>query len=510
MPAELTVVDVDGSRIETKCLKLWENCYRLKPTFKAFHYMFRPDKHLVTIADELEQRLSSKMVRHRYPVVDYGGPAECLDRLVVVDYGELPPEKLHHIHAEKLVAMGLQALKIMGALRKEGLGLGKLSHLTSIEDRVDELRVSVRHEGFRVGTEWSYLDDLKLLSGWLVSRIEIDTPREIAALFERFDKNSNHWNIDQWIAEFFRTNKFTDPIRTNTLKHVVEFKGPLDAARAMNLYEVAWRYAPVPRNELWKRCLTDYEVKFDGEAFTFPDCLDREDCTSSDGRMFATRIEGWGPARVRSINRRLGILGVETRYERPDDETTCTQMYLFHKNYIMMRDYTAGQDVHNDQVIRNVRFVAIGAIFALMRLHSLGAVLGYDIGRLMTVDEQHNVRVEVDEGFRMYVIPDLGIYSTAKCLIRMEEALLLSLSELERKCPCPRDDMYRLSETLFRLLGSELPVTNATPVPELIAMKKKWNLPTEFPSVFNEFHEAMTTIDRHDTPDYQYWMKRFS
>jgi serine/threonine protein kinase len=92
---------------------------------------------------------------------------------------------------------------------------------------------------------------------------------------------------------------------------------------------------------------------------------------------------------------------------------------------------------------------------------------------------------------------------------------LLSPFEIEGSKLSRRDDMYRLAEVLYLLLGYQRPRVefwDMRPLEKIIKGKRNWEADPSSPShqIFTEFHHEMVNLGFTDRPDYENWINKFS
>ena len=111
---------------------------------------------------------------------------------------------------------------------------------------------------------------------------------------------------------------------------------------------------------------------------------------------------------------------------------------------------------------------------------------------------------------RPYIDPRTGVHippSPSVALSRVLNPLMLSPFELKGSPLSRRDDMYRVSELLFNLMGHALEVAGRSA--KIAAEKEKWTIDDEL-TEFNEFHHAMVALGFTDRPEYEAWIARFT
>jgi hypothetical protein len=93
--------------------------------------------------------------------------------------------------------------------------------------------------------------------------------------------------------------------------------------------------------------------------------------------------------------------------------------------------------------------------------------------------------------------------------------VLLSPFEIEGSKLSRRDDMYRLSEVIYKALGYTCPTVHdfgkALSSQELANAKRLWKAyKSDSHRIFTDFHHEMVRLEFTDKPDYQKWIDQFS
>ena len=162
--------------------------------------------------------------------------------------------------------------------------------------------------------------------------------------------------------------------------------------------------------------------------------------------------------------------------------------------------------------IQIARFAAM-MVLILQQLHAHGIIHG-DIHRsnilLADPDDVSTVKL-VDLGRS---IPFISSKSNEHVLDASNVPLddlhaerLLSPFELEGSLRTRRDDMYRLSETLYRMRVGSDPKWPSD-VADLAQAKREWVINRE--PIFTQFHHAMTNLGFDEEPKYADWIERFT
>ena len=157
--------------------------------------------------------------------------------------------------------------------------------------------------------------------------------------------------------------------------------------------------------------------------------------------------------------------------------------------------------------------MAVRIIELVRDVHSLGMVHGDIHRRNFLVSDPGNLYQTlrmIDFGrSRPYIDPFTGRHICND--IRLPDwtggVLFLSPFELEGSLISRRDDMYRVSEMLYYILGGFKDITERPA--EAAIQKRAWHIHHVFHPVFNEFHDAMCQLAFEEQPDYDKWIDRF-
>lgn len=155
---------------------------------------------------------------------------------------------------------------------------------------------------------------------------------------------------------------------------------------------------------------------------------------------------------------------------------------------------------------------AVQVLRALRELHARGIVHGdVHVGNIMLTDAGARLIdfgrsapfVKLDgsgDHIEYFDVPVDSFWSVA----------YLSPFELEGSPKSRRDDVYRLSEYLFRLAGEMIPILEEPPNvsrAELAQLKRAIRVETR--SLLNRFHAAMSGLAFTERPNYEYWIAQF-
>ena len=164
--------------------------------------------------------------------------------------------------------------------------------------------------------------------------------------------------------------------------------------------------------------------------------------------------------------------------------------------------------------IRQVAAIAVRLIEMVRAVHAVGMVHG-DI-------RNHNVVVAdigtpgtmklVDFGRTIpFIDPSTGRHILPVVLPNrwFIDPTHLSPFELEGSLLSRRDDMYRVSELLFRMIDSASVPSWRGNSDTVAQQKRDWRINDSFGSVFNEFHAEMLSLEFSQQPNYEQWITRF-
>jgi hypothetical protein len=185
---------------------------------------------------------------------------------------------------------------------------------------------------------------------------------------------------------------------------------------------------------------------------------------------------------------------------------------------------------------RNAIHVGINALKALEAIHSVGLVYGsakmiFDMRLRMNGDDvpawdQPDVLALDNLEFgSLFVNPEdhTQLSSYTRCEPD-DELYRLSPGEIKGYCSTRADDLYRLSEALFKSCGCSINRNLQRVAAEWMEIKREWRLQegtlgvyyrasnAKYYRVLNEFHDTMFTLsnDRSmDKPEYESWIERF-
>ena len=164
--------------------------------------------------------------------------------------------------------------------------------------------------------------------------------------------------------------------------------------------------------------------------------------------------------------------------------------------------------------------IAARVITMVKQIHSFGIIHG-DISCKNFVFKGD----QIDEIIESLRVIDFGLAAPySENQTHVQESVVINLPsnrekwqlspfELRGMSPSRRDDMYRVSEILYLILGGTYPFMgwNSDPSSESLAKRKtKWRAPLFSPRVFTEFHHDMVNLDFQQQPDYDKWIKLFS
>ena len=164
--------------------------------------------------------------------------------------------------------------------------------------------------------------------------------------------------------------------------------------------------------------------------------------------------------------------------------------------------------------------IAVRAIEMVQRIHSLGMLHGDIYERNFVVsdflDPVGSMKI-IDFGRATpFVNPRTG-YHVNEFSVRRDESelpagVLSSPFELDGAVPARRDDMYRIAETLFVILGEtrESVLKFERTRAEVSRLKRGWKSSVADSPVFNAFHRAMLRVDPFETPAYRFWIEKFN
>ena len=165
--------------------------------------------------------------------------------------------------------------------------------------------------------------------------------------------------------------------------------------------------------------------------------------------------------------------------------------------------------------------VAVCAIKMVERIHSLGMVHGDIYERNFVVsdptDPAGSMRL-IDFGRTTPFVDPRGMFHVTRATARkdgLEPGVMSSPFEIKGAYLTRRDDMYRISEMLFVLLGETrrdllVKASGAGGAVRFAEAKLAWESKLASSSVFNKFHAEMATLKPMDAPDYDKWIDRFT
>ena len=160
-----------------------------------------------------------------------------------------------------------------------------------------------------------------------------------------------------------------------------------------------------------------------------------------------------------------------------------------------------------------VAAIAVKVIGIVRDVHALGMLHADIHGRNFIVDDPSNVPDGIkiiDFGASQpYIDPQTGMHirnrigSPPDGNPFFQSPYVLEGSRISR-----RDDMYRVSELLYHILGGSRDFT--TRPTKAAKRKREWRLREPVYSIFNDFHHAMCILAFTERPDYQGWIDRFT
>jgi hypothetical protein len=288
-------------------------------------------------------------------------------------------------------------------------------------------------------------------------------------------------------------------------------------------------------------------VQIGGKIVRFENCPHNK-CTSTDEKFVWKRMAFM----VYETDKIVALLAAKTReganfvQQVPSASVTgisdeCASVSKFEKSMTPLFSRSWGDvvwaiDTHD---ARNAIHVGINALKALEAIHSVGLVYGsakmiFDMRLRMNGDDvpawdQPDVLALDNLGSgSLFVNPEdhthLSPYTS--CAPR-GQLYRLSPGEIQGYCSTRADDMYRLSEALFKSCGSFINTKGDRLAEEWIEIKREWEVKKDtlspeiaykesnakYYEVLNEFHKAMFVLsnDRSmEKPDYESWIARFN
>ena len=160
----------------------------------------------------------------------------------------------------------------------------------------------------------------------------------------------------------------------------------------------------------------------------------------------------------------------------------------------------------------DLALIAAAAIRVLRKVHSHGIVHGdiHSDNLVLSEGPSGGVRI-IDFGRAAAYVDPLTLKHVPYVHNPhppMATVDLLSPFELEGSPLSRRDDMYRLSETLYRVMG-KYRLSSEAETPELARLKRAMRCDGLGTDVFTEFHHAMVALAFSERPDYEGWIRRF-
>ena len=156
--------------------------------------------------------------------------------------------------------------------------------------------------------------------------------------------------------------------------------------------------------------------------------------------------------------------------------------------------------------------IAVRAIKILKKIHAMGIVHGdvhagnFVFSGADSVDRLHFRIIDFGRA-SPYVDPTTRSHIKHRFTITEASESLLSLFEIEDSNLSRRDDMYRLAEILYHLLGKyhepKFSENNT-------ALAKRKMVANGVNAIFTDFHHAMVEMKFDERPAYDEWIQRFS
>ena len=162
---------------------------------------------------------------------------------------------------------------------------------------------------------------------------------------------------------------------------------------------------------------------------------------------------------------------------------------------------------------QQVAAIAVRMIEIVRDIHALGMLHADLHGSNVMVGDPNNIIPTlkvIDFGAsHPFIDPATGLHIVNRIDVPDWTGRIIFQSpfELEGSRQSRRDDMYRVSEILFRILGGFVDFTDRPA--EAAKRKRAWEIDSTVDPVFNEFHYAMCNLDFAERPAYEEWIDRF-
>lgn len=244
--------------------------------------------------------------------------------------------------------------------------------------------------------------------------------------------------------------------------------------------------------------------------------------------------------KTKHVDSVLASRGIPTVTVLPDGEEGLDWFVFEEKRIGLCTDYGVVKQFNVGQSVPRAAEIAVNALELLQKYHRLGMVHGGQfIFDLFASYDDRNDRGVTSKGVRYIVLSEFDsmalrntgssvmytdpftrshLEPSVECrslIIDHEIFRRMSPGELQGFCPTRADDMYRLAEALFKLLGGRINHTEQRDAADWIETKQRLRLSGTSQAqldIFNAFKQAMFELSNTRNtaePNYAHWVQAF-